>query len=59
MQFFAMMRYSWCSLLLPLLAQSPAPAAASLDWNSKQEPLAGKFDKAACPDYTHYAAYPQ
>jgi hypothetical protein len=36
-----------------------APAAASPSGDGQQEPLGGNFDKAACPDYTHYAAFPQ
>jgi hypothetical protein len=32
---------------------------ASLGKDGQQEPLMGNFDMAACPDYTHYAAYPQ
>ncbi|KAK3318608.1 hypothetical protein B0H66DRAFT_639974 [Apodospora peruviana] len=56
-------RFAWPSLLLPLTAHiftaPPAVAAAELVWDSTQEPLAdGKFDTAACPDYTSYAQYP-
>ncbi len=51
------------SALLPLLASVLAPAAASeLVWDSTEKPLVGSshhFDKAACPDYANYAAYPQ
>ncbi len=53
-----MARLSWCSLILPLLA----PTAVSLSWDGGQGPLtdkANKFDKAACPDYAHYATFPQ
>lgn len=46
------------SLVLPLLARF-TPAAASLGWDMDQEPLTGKFDKAACPDYARYATFPQ
>ncbi len=53
-----MARLSWCSLLVPLLA----PAAVSLGWDGSQEQLTdkvNKFDEAACPDYAHYATFPQ
>ncbi|KXX77114.1 hypothetical protein MMYC01_200096 [Madurella mycetomatis] len=48
-----MAHLSWRSLL-SLLAWLPA---AATDWDDKQEPLGGKFDKAACPDYALYATY--
>ena len=54
------------SLLLPLLASVLAPAPASADaselvWDSSEKPLTGAdtFDQAACPNYAHYATYPQ
>jgi hypothetical protein len=50
-----MYRVYWCSLVAPLLA----PAVAAFGGNGNQDPLMGTFDKAACPDYTSYAAYPQ
>jgi hypothetical protein len=50
-----MYRVYWCSLVVPLLA----PAVVAVGWNGNQEPLKGTFDKAACPDYASYAAYPQ
>jgi uncharacterized protein len=50
-----MYRVYWCLLVVPLLA----PAVAAVGWNGNQEPLSGTFDKAACPDYASYAAYPQ
>ncbi|KAK5657697.1 hypothetical protein OQA88_2769 [Cercophora sp. LCS_1] len=56
-----MNRLSWASLFFPLLAGLLAPARASeLVWDDSEKPLTGghAFDQAACPDYTHYAAYP-
>jgi hypothetical protein len=50
-----MYRVYWCSLAVPLLA----PAVAAFGRDGNQDPLMGTFDKAACPDYTSYAAYPQ
>ncbi|KAK0714993.1 hypothetical protein B0H67DRAFT_513815 [Lasiosphaeris hirsuta] len=48
-------------LLLPLLAHIPTSAAASdlvWDTDTTEKPLTDtEFDKAACPDYAHYAEY--
>ena len=55
-------RISVALLVLPLLARMSTPAAASeLVWDSDEKPLAAGqlFDKEACPDHAHYAAYPQ
>jgi len=49
--------------LSPLLAVFLRPAAGSdLVWDNLEKPLTGEeryFDPNACPDYAHYAAYPQ
>jgi hypothetical protein len=50
-----MHRLSLRTLAVPLLAV----AAVSAGWSGDQDPLTGTFDKAACPDYATYAAYPQ
>jgi hypothetical protein len=56
-------RLSRASVLLPVLATVLAPASAQseLVWDNTEKPLTGEdtFDKAACPNYAHYAAYPQ
>lgn len=46
---------------LPLLVGLLAPTARSqLPRDDTEKPLVDShFDKAACPDYAHYAAYPQ
>ncbi|KAK0636894.1 hypothetical protein B0T17DRAFT_93594 [Bombardia bombarda] len=53
-------RVPWPSLLLLLSASLSRPVAASdeLVWDMDQQPLAGEFDQAACPDYAQYAAVP-
>lgn len=56
-------RISRASLFLPLLAGVLGPVAASdLVWENVEKPLTEEehqFDRNACPDYAHYAAYPQ
>ncbi|KAK0645582.1 hypothetical protein B0T16DRAFT_411507 [Cercophora newfieldiana] len=55
-------RLSRASLFLSLLSGVLAPVSADseLVWDSTEKPLTGDstFDKAACPNYAHYAAYP-
>jgi len=54
-------KYTWRSLLLPLLAFEYAPAAATLGYDdADQEPLvSSNFDTSACPDYALYSQYAQ
>ncbi|AEO66735.1 uncharacterized protein THITE_2115086 [Thermothielavioides terrestris NRRL 8126] len=47
-----MIRLSWFSLVVSLLAPT-----ASLGRRGDQEPLTGKFNNAACPDYALYATF--
>ena len=51
------------AICLPLLVRLLASTAKSeeLPRDDTEKPLVGDshFDKAACPDYAHYAAYPQ
>jgi len=56
-------RLSRASLALALFASVLTPAVAESDLvrDSTEKPLTGEdsFDKAACPNYAHYAAFPQ
>jgi hypothetical protein len=57
------MGFRKASLLLSLFSRVLVSVAASeLVWDGSEKPLVGEsheFDPDACPDYTHYAAYPQ
>lgn len=51
------------SLFLSVLASVLGSVSAESDlvWDNTEKPLTGDetFDKAACPNYANYAAYPQ